>query len=69
MKKRTFGICQAKVQDEFPGWADEDGELIGGYITQVEDITNPHDASEVVGWFSNEELAAKVVRLLNGSKR
>ena len=68
MTKRKYGTCEARMQDEFPGFKDEHGALIGGGITQVEDITNPSEAGEVVAWFMDPALAEKVVRLLNRAK-
>ena len=64
MAKRKYGTCEAKIQDEFPGWADENGERVGGSITQLE-LTSPSDAGEVVAWFSDPALAELVARLLN----
>lgn len=63
-----YQTCEAYVQDEFNGYCDEQGNLITGKIIQIE-LYNPHDASEIVGWFYDSPLAEKVCRLLNKAKK
>lgn len=58
-----YGICEAKMQDEFPGFKFPDGKLVLGTITQLE--LSDSQESEVVAWFRDEALAEKVARLLN----
>lgn len=57
-----YETCQAKVQDEFPGW-NVDGTLVQGGITQIE-----YDG-EVMGWFFSEKLAEHVCEALNNCNK
>lgn len=65
---QEYGTCDARMQDEFPGFKGDDGKLVEGSITQVEEI-HPGDAGVVVAWFDDGKLAEKVVALLNTKGR
>lgn len=65
--KRTFrfNVVEAEAQHEFPGW-----QVLGTPVTgkmYLIELYREHDASSVLGWFCNPDLAEEVVRLLNAN--
>jgi hypothetical protein len=65
MTKRKYSVCEADIQDEFPGYKNAQGIPITGKIYQLEDVTNPAESAKIEAWFLDEAQAQAVADLLN----